>query len=44
MDKFDKFEAFMIAFRFIELNYHRCQSLDLADLLSGMAIDAHGQP
>ncbi|CAN7568099.1 hypothetical protein LJR090_004822 [Bosea sp. LjRoot90] len=44
MEKFDKFEAFMIAFRFIEINHQRCQALDLVDLLSGMEIDAHGQP
>lgn len=44
MEKFDKFEAFMLAFRFIEINYERCQALDLTDLLSGMSIDGYGQP
>lgn len=44
MEKFDKFEAFMIAYRFIEINHQRCPAFDLADLLSGMAIDVKGQP
>lgn len=37
-------DVFMIIYRYIQINYERCQNLDLVDILSAMQFDVGELP
>lgn len=37
-------DVFMIIYRYIQINYERCQNLDLVDILSAMQFDVGKLP